>query len=86
MSVRESLLSIELLTYGYLREFEKSHTLSNVLPDELKDIMILFHPRNRFNFIENDSTVNTLKIEEDGNKLSYPSGLVSNSRGNCSNW
>ena len=69
----EDLERIELTTYGYIREFETNHKLSNIVPDQLKDVIVMFYPRVKFKFIGQFEN-NDAKIENDGAKLTIING------------
>ena len=70
MALKDAVEMIELLTFGYLREFENDHQLSHKLPNELKKIIVIFYPRDKWKFIHpKESKQNSYKIEDGGNKL-----------------
>ena len=59
---------IQLAIYGYLRDFVIDNSLSNIFPDQLKDVIIMLYPRNRFKFMGKFKG-SEAKIENDGAKL-----------------
>ena len=64
----DTLPRIELVIYGYLRDYEKHIKLSNIFPDQLKNVIIMLYPRNRFKFI-GQFEKNEAKIQDEGTKL-----------------
>ena len=65
---RENQLRIQLAIHGYLREFEKNNKLSNIFPEQLKNVIIMLYPRNKFKFIDKFK-ISEAKVEDDGAKL-----------------
>ena len=72
MMALKEMEMIEILTFGYLREFENVQKLSHKIPTELKNVIIVFYPRDKFKFM-NRKILNaeSYTIEDNGNKFNH---------------
>eukprot|EP01084_Bolivina_argentea_P209004 356121_1 len=74
--LRKEIELVELCVYGYLRDFDSTNILSQPLPMELANVILIYYPRNRFKFI-NKANNKHISITNEGYTAIY--GDVSSS-------